>query len=86
MLLFYFSSVVPGKKKVSYMLKVTIAERNGSKIANPTRQTYISLSEETAYVDYIVNICKQEFNDESLILVSANCLPVEDSEATRGAV
>jgi hypothetical protein len=59
-----FSSVVPGKKKVSYTLKVILAERNGNKITNPTRQTYISLSEETACVDYIVSYCKQEFDND----------------------
>jgi hypothetical protein len=78
------SSVVPGKKKGSYTLKVTLAEKKGSKVINPTRQTYIMITDKTADVEYIKSYCKQEFHDDSLVLVSGNGLRIEDSDAARG--
>lgn len=78
-------SVVPTKKKCnSYCLKVTMAKKNGNKIQDPSRQTYITINDVTATVPHITAQCKEEFHNNSLILVSGNCLPIEDSEATRG--
>ena len=76
---------MPGMKKMtSYSLKVTRAEREGMKITNPTRQTYINVTESTACVPFIVAQCRDDFDDDSLELVTANGLAVEDSESTRG--
>ena len=73
-----------GKKTSTYSLKVTLAERNGNKIVNATRQSYIALNESTATVEYITAQMREDFGDSNLILVTANGLPVEDTDATRG--
>lgn len=87
----YFSSisfcrsVVPSKKKCnSYCLKVTLAKKNGNKVTNQTRQTYVTINDVTATVPYITAQCREEFQNNTLILVSSNCLPIEDSDATKG--
>ena len=78
-------SAIPGKKKMaSYSLKVTRAEREGMKIINPTRQTYINVTDSTACVPFIVAQCREDFDDDSLELVTANGLAIDDSESTRG--
>ena len=78
-------SAIPGKKKMaSYSLKVTRAEREGMKIINPTRQTYINVTDSTACVPFIVAQCREDFDDDSLELDTANGLAIEDSESTRG--
>ena len=78
-------SAIPGKKKMtSYSLKVTRAERERIKIINPTRQTYINVTDSTACVPYIVTQCREDFDDDSLELVTTNGLAIEDSESTRG--
>ena len=78
-------SAIPGKKKMaSYSLKVTRAEREGMKIINPTRQTYINVTDSNACVPFIVAQCREDFDDDSLELVTANGLAIEDSESTRG--
>ena len=59
-------------------------KKKASKVINPTRQTYVMLTHETATVEYIKSYCKQEFHDHSLVLVSGNGLQIEDSDATRG--
>ena len=41
-------------KKATYTLKVTLAEKKGSKMTNPTCQSYIILTDEMANVDYKV--------------------------------
>ena len=80
-----YRSAIPGKKKMaSYSLKVTRAEREGMKIINPTRQTYINVTDSTACVPFIVAQCREDFDDDSLELVTANGLAIEDSESTRG--
>lgn len=68
----------------TYSLKVTRAEREGMKIINPTRQTYINVTDSTACVPYIVTQCREDFDDDCLELVTANGLAIEDSESTRG--
>ena len=70
--------------KSTYSLKVTLAERNGNKIVNATRQSYIVLNESTATVEYITAQMREDFGDSNLTLVTANGLPVEDTDATRG--
>lgn len=78
-------SAIPGKKKTaSYSLKVTRAEREGMKIINPSRQTYINVTDSTACVPFIVAQCREDFDDHSLELVTANGLAIEDSESTKG--
>lgn len=80
-----FRSAIPGKKKTpSYSLKVTRAEREGMKIINATRQTYINITDNTACIPFIVSQCREDFDDDSLELVTANGLAIEDSESTRG--
>ena len=44
----------------------------------------MSLIERTACVPFIVAQCRDDFDDDSLELVTANGLAVEDSESTRG--
>ena len=77
-------SAIPGKKKkASYSLKVTKAEREEMKIINPSRQTYINVPDSLACVPFIVAQCRENFYDDSLELVTANGLAIEDSESTR---
>ena len=72
------------KKSAGYCLKVTLAKKIGSKIADHSRQTYITINDITANVPHLTSQCQEEFGNQSLILVSGNGLPIEDNEATRG--
>jgi DNA-binding transcriptional regulator YhcF (GntR family) len=65
-------------------LKVTLAELERNKIVNQSRQKYIMITEDSADVSSITKACKEEFDDETLVIVSSNGLSIEDSEATRG--
>ena len=78
------SVLTSGKKASTYSLKVTLAERSGNKIVNATTQSYIALNESTATVEYITAQMREDFGDSNLILVTANALPVEDADVTRG--
>ena len=60
--------------------------REGIKIINPTRQTYITVNDTTANVPFIIAQCKEDFEDSSLEIVTSNGLAIEDSESTRGNV
>ena len=42
------------------------------------------ITEDSADVISITKACKEEFDDETLVIVSSNGLSIEDSEATRG--
>ncbi len=42
------------------------------------------ITEDSADVSSITKACKEEFDDETLVIVSSNGLSIEDSEATRG--
>ncbi len=65
-------------------MKVTLAELERNKIVNQSRQKYIMITEDSADVSSITKACKEEFDDETLVIVSSNGLSIEDSEATRG--
>jgi DNA-binding transcriptional regulator YhcF (GntR family) len=65
-------------------LKVTLAELERNKIVNQSRQKYIMITEDSADVSSITKACEEEFDDETLVIVSSNGLSIEDSEATRG--
>ena len=42
------------------------------------------ITEDSANVDSITKACKEQFKDETLVIVSTNGLSIEDSKATRG--
>ena len=42
------------------------------------------ITEDSANVHSITKACKDEFKDETLVIVSTNGLSIEDSEAARG--
>ena len=65
-------------------MKVTLAQLEKNKIVNQSRQKYVMITEDSANVDLITKACKEEFKDETLVIVSTNGLSIEDSEATRG--
>ncbi len=65
-------------------MKVTLAELERNKIVNQSWQKYIMITEDSADVSSITKACKEEFDDETLVIVSSNGLSIEDSEATRG--
>ena len=64
-------------------MKATLAELERNTIVNQSRQKYIMITEDSADVSSITKACKEEFDDETLV-VSSNGLSIEDSEATRG--
>ena len=72
------------KKCNSYCLKVTLAKKSANKVTDHSRQTYVTINDVTATVPHITAQCKEEFQNDLLILVSANGLPIEDNDATRG--
>lgn len=72
------------KKCNSYCLKVTLAKKSGNKVTDHSRQTYVTINDVTATVPHITAQCKEQFQNNLLILVSANGLPIEDNDATRG--
>ena len=73
------------KNKACYAVKVTLAELvDGKKMSNPSRQTYVNISDTNANVEFITSQKREDFNNDSLILVSANGLEIEDTIATRG--
>jgi len=55
---------------------VTYASLVGGKVKNPTRQ-------ETANANNIKKLCEEGLGVPSVSLITANGLPVEDSEGTR---
>ena len=65
-------------------MKVTLAELERNKIVNQSRQKYIMITEDSADVSSITKACEEEFDDETLVIVSSNGLSIEDSEAIRG--
>ena len=74
------------KKCNSYCLKVTLAKKSGNKVIDPSRQTYVTINDVTATVPHVTAECKEQFQNNFLILVSANGLPIKDSDATRGTM
>ena len=71
------------KKCNSYCLNVTLAKKSENKVTDHSRQTYVTINDVTATVPHITAQCKEQFQNNLLILVSANGLPIED-DATRG--
>lgn len=63
-----------------YSLKVTLAALEKGKVKNPTRQIYVLITEETANVSYITMKSQEELGINEINLVSANGLPLEDSD------
>ena len=62
--------------------KVVLAKRNGKSFKYELNQTYISLNEESANVDYITEKVQEKWGD--VVLVAGNGLPIQDEERTRG--
>lgn len=88
---FNFSSVFSNlphsskRAKLSwYSLKVTLATLEKGKVKDPSRQVYILITDETANVAHIKVKCQEELGISNIKLVSANGLPFEDSDGTRG--
>ena len=84
---FFNRSVVPSAKRTkvqSYSLKVTFASLVGGKIQNPTRQVYVLITEETANTNDIKSLCAEQLGVDTISLVTANGLPIGDSDGTRG--
>ncbi|KAL9952759.1 hypothetical protein ACROYT_G040054 [Oculina patagonica] len=82
-----FSNLPHSTKRVKvsgYSLKVTLASLEKGKVKTPTRQIYVLITEDTANVPNITLKCKEELGIEEIKLVSANGLPFEDSNGTRG--
>ena len=88
MQILFYRSVVPSlatkQKHKTVTIKVTLAEKKGGRVLNYSRPTYIVVEECSANVIHIQSLCRQEFEDETLSLVSGNGLKIEDCEATRG--
>ena len=53
-------------------------------LADTLRMMYFNITEETANVQDITERVREDFEDNSLVLVQANGLRVEDSVVTRG--
>ena len=88
---FHFSSVFSNlphsskRAKLSwYSLKVTLATLEKGKVKDPSRQVYILITDETANVPHIKVKCQEELGISNIKLVSANGLPFEDSDGTKG--
>ena len=66
------------------LFQVTFASLVGGKIQNPTCQVYVLITEETAYANDIKSLCVEQLGLDTISLVTANGLPVEDSDGTGG--
>ena len=72
------------KKAVGFLLKVPLANLTKSgKVGDVTRQAYFTVDESTANVQSLEALCRQEFDDATIRLVSGNGLLIEDNEVTR---
>ena len=63
---------------------MTFASLVGGKIQNPTRQVYVLITEETANTNDIKSLCAEQLGVDTISLVTANGLPIGDSDGTRG--
>ena len=66
------------------MFQVTFASLVGGKIHNPTCQVYVLITEETANANDVMSLCAEQLGLDTISLLTANGLPIEDSEGTRG--
>ena len=66
------------------LFQVTFASLVGGEIQNPTCQVYVLITEKTANANDINSLCAEQLGLDTMSLVTANGLPIEDSDGTRG--
>ena len=62
------------------LFQVTFASLVGGIIQNPTCQVYVLITGETTNANDIKSLCAEELGLDTISLVTANGLPIEDSD------